>query len=323
MLRLALAHCRHSPYSPFLNFYRLVPMIPASYSSAMIPKEQDRGPSEKKSNIRRVSVFSGRRALIIGGSGGIGRALSIELAARGAETIIHGRNPAKLQALVQEIKASKGKADGIVLDLEKLGSLEEHIDSLRNAGTGHGQHSADPKKPGRGFDILVCAYGPFVQKSFGVHRPADWEKVALLDLALPGALASALYPDMATSGFGRILFLGGTRTDGIHGYRSNAAYAAAKTGLGVVAKSIALEGAAHNVAALVACPGLVETEYLGNDQKQALLAAAPDGRLIQPAMVAALALDLLDCDPCPSSGAIVSLDAGFSPCGFDKPGARR
>ncbi len=289
----------------------------------MVSKEQGRGGSRKNPNSRRDSVFAGRRALVIGGSGGIGRAICLELAVRGAEILIHGRNASKLQVLIREIREQGAEVEGIALDLEKSGSLKEQIDSIRNAGTGQGEHSASPNITERGFDILVCAYGPFVRKSFGAHRPGDWEKTALLDLALPGALASAFYPDMEARGFGRILFLGGTRTDSIHGYRSNAAYAAAKTGLGVVAKSIAMEGAAHNVAALVVCPGLVETEYLGEEQKLALLAASPDGRLIQPAAVAALALDLLDCDPCPSSGAIVSLDAGFSPCGFDNPGARR
>ncbi len=273
--------------------------------------------------LGQASVFDERRALVIGGSGGIGRAISIELAARGAELLIQGRSLSKLQALVGEIRAQGGKADYLALDLESPGSLREHIDTIRSAGTGQGEFAANLDKPKKSFDILVCAYGPFVRKSFGAHQPGDWEKTALLDLALPGALASALYPDMEANGFGRILFLGGTRTDVIHGYLSNAAYAAAKTGLGVVAKSIAMEGAAHNVAALVVCPGLAETEYLGQDQKKALLAASPDGRLIQPSTLAILALNLLDCDPCPSSGAIVSMDAGFSPCGFDNPGARR
>lgn len=260
----------------------------------------------------RISVFSGRRALVIGGSGGIGRAISLELAARGAEILIQGRSRPKLQGLLRDIRGQGGEAEGLVYDFEKSGTLKNHIDSILCAG-----------QERHGFDILVCAYGPFVRKAFGAHQPEEWEKTALLDLALPGALASALYPGMCDRGFGRILFLGGTRTDVIHGYLSNAAYAAAKTGLGVVAKSIAMEGAPLNVAALVGCPGLVETEYLSEDQKRSLLAASPDGRLIQPAVLAALALDLLDCDPCPSSGAIVSLDSGFSPCGFDNHGARR
>jgi len=314
----------HNPFRPLFDSYRrLVPSASTPYSNAMTVREQGREPFAEKVKSGRNSVFTGRRALIIGGSGGIGRAISLELAARGASLFIQGRNRSKLQSLVEEIREKGRGAEGLVLDLEKSGTLKERIDLILEAGAEQGALASGEKKPARVFDILVCAYGPFVRKAFGAHQAEDWEKTALLDLALPGALASALCPGMSARGFGRILLLGGTRTDTIHGYLSNAAYAAAKTGLGVVAKSIAMEGAAHNVAALVVCPGLVETEYLGEDQKRALLAASPDGKLIQPAALATLALDLLDCDPCPSSGAIVSLDSGFSPCGFDNPGARR
>ncbi len=289
----------------------------------MTSKEQGRESFAERRNSGLNSVFAGRRALVVGGSGGIGRAISLELAARGASLFIQGGSGAKLRSLFEEIRGKGQSAEGIALELEMSCGLQKLVDSILGACS-----IATPPAPGAGktepaVDILVCAFGPFVRKSFGAHRTEDWEKTALLDLALPGALASALYPGMSARGFGRILLLGGTRTDAIHGYRSNAAYAAAKTGLGVVAKSIAMEGAARNVAALVACPGLVETEYLDEEQKRALSGAAPDGRLIQPSVVAALALDLLDCDPCPASGAIVSLDSGFSPCGFDNPSARR
>lgn len=163
------------------------------------------------------------------------------------------------------------------------------------------------------FDILVVAFGPFVRKSFAAYDTSDWEKMALLNLALPGALASRYFPAMRDRGFGRMLFFGGTRTDAVRGFTSNAAYAAAKTGLGVLAKSIAIEGAARNVAALVICPGLVRTEYIGPDEAASLARMAPGGRLSSPADVAATALDLMDRDPCLASGAIVSLDSGFSP----------
>jgi NAD(P)-dependent dehydrogenase (short-subunit alcohol dehydrogenase family) len=287
----------------------------------MTSKEQGRESSGGRGNSGHNSVFAGRRALVVGGSGGIGRAISLELAARGARLFIQGRSSAKLRSLLEEIRGKGNSAEGIALELDKSSDLRELVDSILSACVN--DHAPGEEKIEPAIDILVCAFGPFVRKSFGAHRAGDWEKTALLDLALPGALASTLYPGMSARGFGRILLLGGTRTDAIHGYLSNAAYAAAKTGLGVVAKSIAMEGAARNVAALVACPGLVETEYLEAEQKRTLSGAAPDGRLIQPSVVAALALDLLDCDPCPASGAIVSLDSGFSPCGFDNPSARR
>lgn len=257
--------------------------------------EQDRAGSGKAGEGGKHSVFEGRRALVIGGSGGIGASVAMGLASRGASLLVHGLGSSKVEARVRSIVKAGGKAQGLAHDIDELESI---LSALENFGD---------------FDVLVVAFGPFVRKPFAAHTPADWEKTAILDLALPGALASRYFPAMRDKGFGRILFFGGTRTDSIRGFTSNAAYAAAKTGLGVLAKSIAIEGAPHNVAAVTICPGLVRTEYIGPGETLALARMAPGGRLAEPADIAEIALTLLDCDPCVASGAIVSLDAGFSP----------
>jgi NAD(P)-dependent dehydrogenase (short-subunit alcohol dehydrogenase family) len=162
-------------------------------------------------------------------------------------------------------------------------------------------------------DIVICAFGPFREKPLAKYTAEDWELLTLANLALPGALASRFLPGMIEKRYGRFLFFGGTRTDGIHAYRKTAAYAAAKTGLGVLAKSVAAEGAAHNVAAVVVCPGPTETEYLDNETKRRHASLTPTGSLAQPGYVARTSLDLIDAEPCIASGAIVSLDGGVAP----------
>ena len=167
---------------------------------------------ETRAAIRaKARALRGRRALVVGGSGGIGAAISVALASRGASLLIHGRTSRKVAELVGAIRLSGGDAEGLVLDFE---SPEPLIAALEACGH---------------FDVLVLAFGPFVRKSFADHTVSDWEKVALLDLALPGMLASRYFRAMCDRGFGRILFFGGTRTDTIRGFTSNAAYAAAKT----------------------------------------------------------------------------------------------
>ena len=163
------------------------------------------------------------------------------------------------------------------------------------------------------FDIVVVAFGPFIRRTLAATLPEEWEQMALLDLALPGALASHFIPAMLEQGFGRFLFFGGSRTDAIRAYRSNAAYAAAKTGLGVLVKSIAAEGAERNVAAILVCPGIVNTEYLDGRTRAEAVSLAPRGILLDPDDIATTALGLLAGYPCAASGAIVSLDAGFNP----------
>ena len=166
--------------------------------------------------------------------------------------------------------------------------------------------------PGLGrVDILAVAFGPVVRKALHETGAADWERLALLDLALPGALASALIPAMAARGYGRILFFGGTRTDSIRAYSSNAAYAAAKTGLAVLAKSIAAEYSQAGIGAFVLCPGFVDTEYLGEGQRADHRSKAPGGRLLEAEEIAEFAASLVAAEPCIASGAVVALDGGL------------
>ena len=258
----------------------------------MASPKQEKRESSRDGIAGKTSVFSGKRALVAGGSGGIGRAICELLATRGCSVIVHGRDPEKVDRFVGELGSS---ARGFALDIKSPSAF------LKKAAE-YGE-----------VDILVVAFGPFVHKPLSSHTSEEWEQLALLDLALPGAAASFYLPGMRARGWGRILLFGGTRTDSIRGFSSNAAYAAAKTGVGVVAKSIALEYAGENVAAVAVCPGLVETEYQSASTKRSMKSMAPGGKLLTPERVARAALDLLDADHCLASGAVVSLDAGFDP----------
>jgi 3-oxoacyl-[acyl-carrier protein] reductase len=243
--------------------------------------------------------LSGRRALVVGGSGGIGAALCREMTGRGASIIVHGGSSAdRLANLIAELRARGAEAEGFLMELQpEIGSVGRLISALPELGR---------------IDILAVAFGPFLRKSLSETSAADWERLALLDLALPGALASALFPSMAERGWGRILLFGGTRTDGIRAYSTNAAYAAAKTGLAVLAKSLAIEGSGRGVGTVLVCPGLVDTEYLSARERLEQATKAPRGRLLSADQVARAAVDLIAADPCLASGSAVTLDCGLA-----------
>jgi 3-oxoacyl-[acyl-carrier protein] reductase len=244
-------------------------------------------------------TLEGRRALVVGGSGGIGRAVSLELGIRGAYVIVHGGSSReRLDSVLGELKRVGASAEGFLL---KLGDPFSSISSLVETCAGFGA-----------IDVLVVAFGLFVRKSLAETDVVDWERLALFDLALPGALCSALLPVMAARGWGRILLFGGSRTDGIRSYSSNAAYAAAKTGLSVLTKSLAVEGSTRGVSSILVCPGLVDTEYLDEPERRALRMRAPGGRLASTSEIADAAVCLIAADPCIASGAVISLDGGLS-----------
>jgi 3-oxoacyl-[acyl-carrier protein] reductase len=243
--------------------------------------------------------LAGRRALVVGGTGGLGKAVALELARRGASLVLHGGSSREgLDSALGELRRAGAAAEGFLMALDgEPGCVGRFARALPGLGR---------------IDMAVLAFGPFLRASLSSTSAADWERLALLDLALPGAVSSALLPGMAERGWGRILFFGGSRTDAIRGYSTNAAYAAAKTGLGVLAKSLAAEGAARGVGCVLICPGLVDTEYLGEAERAELRAKAPGGRLLAPEALARPAVDLIAADPCVASGSILSFDGGLS-----------
>jgi len=241
------------------------------------------------------STFNARFALVIGGSGGIGRAVSLELVRRGARLLVHGRQAE------ERMKTSSPTS---------LSTFDYAFDSPRNFIQALDARLADI---GAEPDIVICAFGPFSEKPLEMVSAEEWEYLTMANLALPGAVASHFLAGMKARGYGRFLFFGGTRTDAIRPFRKTAAYAAAKTGLGVLAKSIAASAGDRNVAAVVVCPGPTDTEYLNAETRARHASLTATGSLLPAKLIAHASLDLIDADPCIASGAIVALDGGFDP----------
>lgn len=239
------------------------------------------------------STLHGLKALIIGGTGGIGFSIARALAIAGAELIVHGRDPKRIDDKVTELMDMGALTQSVCADLSSGIPPESLLAECRLC------------------DILVIAYGPFVYKSLSLTTAQDWQMTALGCLALPGTLASEAAAGMAHRGFGRILLFGGTRTDAIRGFKANAAYAAAKTGIGVLAKSIAVEYSGRGVSCSVLCPGFIDTEYLDDAMKARLKAASPRGRLIPSSSIASLALDMLLGGMDLANGSIIVADEGL------------
>ncbi|HOZ72138.1 MAG TPA: SDR family oxidoreductase [Spirochaetales bacterium] len=246
-----------------------------------------------KSDERGSTGLDGRTALVIGATGGIGAAIAGALAEGGAVLTIHGRDDSRLAAKASELAKYGNEVGTIRADLSEGRAPPE---LLRAAAS---------------IDLLVVAYGPFVYKPLAETSQADWSLAALGCLALPGTIATEAAVGMAGRGFGRILLFGGTRTDAVRGFKANAAYAAAKTGLGVVAKSIAVEFGGRGVSCAVVCPGFVDTEYLDEAMRSRLEKASPRGGLIPAAELASLVAYLLGGGMDLANGSVVVADRGL------------
>jgi 3-oxoacyl-[acyl-carrier protein] reductase len=274
--------------------------------------------------------FAGKTALIIGGSGGIGRAVALGLAERGANLIIHGGNSGeRLENTLAEVRvrasAAAGQATGTVsaktaaavsgflwdIDLAGPEKSVEFILSRANSGGGPSLCS--------GPDLLVCAWGPFKKVPLTETSPQIWRSMTENNLIFPEILISGVLRCMIKKGWGRILLFGGTCTGEIRGFTGTAAYSAAKTALGVLAKSAAraaINAGAFEVSCNILCPGLTDTEYTGESERIFNRDHSPGGKAMNPREIALAALQILE-NPA-INGIILPMDRGISIKGFDK-----
>jgi 3-oxoacyl-[acyl-carrier protein] reductase len=239
-------------------------------------------------------IFARREALIIGGTGGIGAALALKLGEAGARLTIHGgHSPERLDRALEAIAAAGAEGQGFLCPITAAG-CEEAVQEL----------SARAPAP----DILACAWGPFKRAALREAGMEHWREMVLCNLLFPGILVSAVLPGMLARGWGRILLFGGANTDSIRGFATTAPYSAAKTALGVLAKSIARTVGGQGVACNVLCPGLTDTEYLDEAARAYNRDRSPGGALL-PEEIAVAALEIL-ANP-HLNGAIIPVDKGL------------
>ncbi|WP_166907343.1 SDR family NAD(P)-dependent oxidoreductase [Mycobacterium sp. DL440] len=134
-----------------------------------------------------MQALTGRTALVTGATAGIGRAIALQLAAEGADVVVHGRNTDRGRALVAEIHAAGGSARFIAADLVDSGDVER---LAREAGA---------------VDILINNAG--VYQFLATDQMSD-EGFALhmdLNTRAPYVLVKTLAPGMARRGRGSIV----------------------------------------------------------------------------------------------------------------------
>jgi len=136
-----------------------------------------------------------------------------------------------------------------------------------------------------------------------------WQNIVTTNLIFPGILVSSVLRGMMERNWGRILLFGGTNTDTIRGFTTTAAYSAAKTALGVLAKSAAKSCGSLGITCNVLCPGLTETEYTLEEQKNYNFSKSPGGKPLNPRQIALAALAILE-NPC-INGAVLTADQGL------------
>lgn len=245
-----------------------------------------------------MADFTGKKALVVGGSGGIGKEVCRLLAEQGAQVTVHaGHDSKELASFIRELEQISGG--------QKMTPLVQRLSpaSFENL------ESSELSKAAACCDILCVAFGPFVQKVLEETTISDWQTVALLDYALPGFLISKALPSMKKNHWGRILLFGGTGTEHRTEFMTNAAYAGAKSGINVLVSSTAATFAADGITCNAILPGPTETEY--TQAAASLAEKMPSGKLLKTSEVAQSAIFLLK--NASLNGTILRIDQGWSP----------
>ncbi len=238
-----------------------------------------------------MKAFENKKAVIVGGSGGIGSALTELLASECARLVVHGGHESqKFDDLVKKFPSKK-----IALDFSKIKFSEiEKTELAKEIKTA---------------DILCICHGPFLQKDLEEMSFSEWENISLMNYALPGAFVSLALPHMKKNHFGRILLFGGTGTDHRSEYATNCAYAGAKSGLNVLVRSIAAKYAGDGITINAVLPGFTKTEYTKNED--ILSKKMPFGTIINRQTIAKSAMFLMENSDL--NGVLLRADRGWSP----------
>lgn len=246
-----------------------------------------------------MSDLTGKIALVTGGSRGIGRAICLELAKRGATLIVNfNSNGDAAREVVAEIEANGGKAETWQADV----SNEEQVAAMfKSITTNHGT-----------LDILVNNAGMTRDNVIMLMSPNDFDSVINTNLRSTWLCCKTAVRTMMRKRTGSIINI--TSVVGIAGNGGQTNYAASKAGIIGLTKSLAKEVASRNITINAVAPGFVSTDMtseLSDDLKEQAKAAIPLGRMGEPEDIAKAVAFLASDDASYITGQVLVVDGGM------------
>lgn len=255
---------------------------------------------ERASFLSETFGLGGRRALVTGGSSGIGRAIALGLARAGATVLIAARTESAIDEVVARGAADGGALAGIRADLSTRAGAHALADAVEAAGD---------------VDIVVNSAGINLRPPMPELDEASWDTTMAVNLEAPFVLGQRLIPGMAARGYGRVIHISSQQAQ--RPFASSGAYGVSKAGLEALARSQAEAWSPQGVTANVLVPGFVRTalnERLSSDPRavRALAARTLIGRNGEPDDFTGPAIFLASPASAYITGQTIPVDGGFS-----------
>ena len=240
--------------------------------------------------------LTGKRALVTGASGGIGREIAKALAAAGATVALSGTRVGALEDTAREI----GKDSPILpCNLSKLDEVDKLVPAAE-AALG-------------GLDILVNNAGMTRDNLFMRMKDEEWDDVIAVNLTAAFHLNRSVLRGMMKQRFGRII--GISSVVGVMGNPGQGNYAASKAGLIGMNKALAHEVASRNITVNSIAPGFIAsamTDELNDKQRESILSTIPANRLGTAREVAACAVFLASDEAAYITGHTLNINGGMA-----------
>ena len=254
--------------------------------------------------------FTGKTALITGGSSGIGRAAALMLAVDGADVIITGRDESRLKETLVLIEERGRSADYYICDLSSPDNIDEVVHEILE--------KAD------GIDFLVNCAGTPLLKKFSETTPQEWNYVFGVNCTSVFLLSRFIVRDMIEKKVpGKIVSVASTVGKSPQAYAS--AYSVSKAALIALTRSLSRELASYGITVNAVCPGAVNTPMLNSytipelakffksseeDVLKRIRGGNPLKKIAEPAEIAELIGFLLSPSADDITGQAINMDGG-------------